>query len=146
MRNNKIHRPNVVTRRAATEPTDAVNRYRGVRPNNNNNDNNNHATLAERFQPSTLHKLRQLGCLYTNTNTPNTVHQLDAEAVAAKVAYIMTNTQPSCSGGGKPDRIPNALKGVMSLPQTERWKAVSGNYIASLEKHGVFKLIPIPSG
>ena len=30
--------------------------------------NNNHATLAERFQPSTLHKLRQLG-LYTNTDT-----------------------------------------------------------------------------
>ena len=63
MRNNKIRRPNVVTRRAAVEPTGAVTRYRKVRPNNNNNDdnsinNNNHATLAELFQPSTLHKLR----------------------------------------------------------------------------------------
>ena len=74
MRNNTIHRPNVVTRRAAAKLTGAVTRYRGARPNkNNNNDdnninNNNHATLAERFQSSTLHKLRQLG-LYTNTDT-----------------------------------------------------------------------------
>ena len=61
MRNNRVHRPNVVTRRAAVELTGAVTRYKGVRPNKNNNDdddyinNNNHAALAERFQPSTLH-------------------------------------------------------------------------------------------
>ena len=76
IRNNRVHRPNVVTRRAATELTGAVTRYKGVRPNkNNNNDddninNNNHAALAERFQPSTLHKLRQLG-IYTITDTPD---------------------------------------------------------------------------
>ena len=76
IRNDMIHRPSVVTRRAAAELTDAVTRYRGVRPNKNNNDddniinNNNHAALAERFQPSTLHKLRQLG-LSTNTDTPD---------------------------------------------------------------------------
>ena len=71
LRNNRIHRPNVVTRRAAVELTGAVTRYRGVSPNkNNNNDDNNHAALAECFQSSTLHKLRQLG-LYTNTDTPN---------------------------------------------------------------------------
>ena len=75
IRNNRIHRPNVVTRRAAAELTGAVTRYRGVRPNEDNNDNddninnNNHAALAERFQPSTLHKLRQLG-IYTITDTP----------------------------------------------------------------------------
>ena len=63
MRNNRIHRPNAVTRRSAAELTGAVTRYRGVRPNNNKNeddssiDNNNHATLAERFPPSMLHKL-----------------------------------------------------------------------------------------
>ena len=73
---NKIHLSNVVTRRAAAELTGAVTRYRGVCPNkNNNNDdidinNNNHATLAECFQPNTLHKLRQPG-LYTNTDTPD---------------------------------------------------------------------------
>ena len=63
--NERIHRPNVVTRLAAAELTGAVTHYRGVHPdkNNNNDDNNilnsnNHAALAERFQPSTLHKLR----------------------------------------------------------------------------------------
>ena len=76
MRNNRIHRFNVVPRRAAAKLTGAVTRYRGVRPNRNNNNNgsnintNNNATVEERFQPSTLHKLRQLG-LYTNTNTPD---------------------------------------------------------------------------
>ena len=57
--------PTVVTRRAAAELMGAVTRYRGVRPNYNN-----HAALAECFQPSTLHKLRQLG-LSTNTETPD---------------------------------------------------------------------------
>ena len=76
LRNNRIHRPNVVTRRSAAELTGAVTHYRGVRPNesNNNDDNNinnnNHAALAECFQPSTLHKLRQSG-LYTNRYTPD---------------------------------------------------------------------------
>ena len=82
MRNYKIHQPNVVTRRAVAEMTGAVTRYRGVRPNNDNSKNN-HAALAELFQPSTLHKLGQLG-LYTNTDTPDTAHQLDVEAVAAE--------------------------------------------------------------
>ena len=60
IRKNRIHRSNVVTRRAAEELTGAVTRYRGVYPNKNNNDddsninNNNHAALAECFQPSTL--------------------------------------------------------------------------------------------
>ena len=40
MRNNKIPRPNVVTRRAAAKPTGAFTHYRGVRPNNNNNNSN----------------------------------------------------------------------------------------------------------
>ena len=57
MRNNKIDPPNVAMQRAAMKLTGVVTSYRGVRPNNNNN-NNNHAALAERFQPSTLHKLR----------------------------------------------------------------------------------------
>ena len=76
IRNNRVHRPNVVTRRAVAELTGAVTHYKGVHPNKNNNDdddnmnNNNHAALAERFQPSTLHKLRQLG-LYTITDTPD---------------------------------------------------------------------------
>ena len=92
MRNNMILRLNVVTRREAVEPTGVVMRYKGVRPNSNKcSNNNNHAALVERFQPSTLHKLRQLS-LHTNTNTPDTAHQLDAEAVATEVSNSMINT------------------------------------------------------
>ena len=97
MRNNRIPRPNVVTRRAAAELTGVATCYREVRPSNNSkddnsiNNNNNHAALAERFQPSTLHKLRQL-VRCTNTDTPGTAHQLDAEAVPAEVDYTRSNT------------------------------------------------------
>ena len=108
MRNNRIRRPSVVTRRAAAELTGAVTRYREVLPNNNN-----HAALAELFQSSMLHKLRQLG-RYTNRDTQDTAHQLDAEAIPAEVAYTRTNTQPSCSGGGESVRIPNAFMKAMA--------------------------------
>ncbi|CAM9341906.1 unnamed protein product [Ascophyllum nodosum] len=100
--------------------------------------------LAERFQPSTLHKLRQLG-IYTITYTPDTAHQLDAEAVPAEVTYTRTITRPSCSGGGESDRVPNTFKEAMGLPQAARWKTASDKKIASLKKHGVFKLVPITS-
>ena len=87
--NNRIHRSSIVTRRAAAELTGAVTRYRGVRPNKNNNDddnniiNNNNAALAECFQPSTLHKLRQLR-LSTNTDTPddNNINNKNLAALA----------------------------------------------------------------
>ena len=150
MLSNRIHRLNVVTRRAATELTDAITHYRGIRLNKNNNsdgnnnNNNNPAALAERFQPSTLHKLRQQG-IYTNTNTPDTAHQLDAEAFPAEVAYTRTNTQLSCSGGGEPDRVPNVFKEAMGRPMVARWKTTSDEEIASLEKYGVFNLVPITS-
>ena len=145
MRINRIHRP-VVTQRAAAQLTGVVTRYRGVGPNNNNNNNNNndHAALAERFQPGTLHKLQQLG-LYANTDKSDTAHQLDAEAVAAKVTYARTNTHPSCSGGGESDRVLNTFKGAMGLPEAARWKAALDKEVMSLEKHGVFKLAPIAS-
>ena len=55
-------------------------------------------------------------------NAPDTAHQLDAEVVVAEVAYTMTNTQPSCSGGGESDRILNTLKEAMDLPQAARFK------------------------
>ena len=193
IRNNRIHRPSVVTRRAAVDLTGAVTCYRGERPNKNNNDddnninnnyhaalaecfqpstlhklrqldlstntdtpdhniinnknlaalaecfqprtihklrqpalytntdtpdgndinNNNHAALMERFQPSTLHKVRQLG-RYTYTDTPDTAHQLDAKAGPAEVAHTRTNTQPSCSGEGESERVPNTFKEGMA--------------------------------
>ena len=149
MRNNRIPWPNVVTRCAATKLTGAVNCFKGVRPNDNNNDDNNisnnsHAALVERFQLSTRHKLRQLG-LYTNTDTPDTAHQLHVEAVGAEVTYTMTETQPSYSGGGKSNRVSNTFKKAMGLPQGAHWRAEPDKEIASLEKHGVCKLVPIAS-
>ena len=82
-------------------------------PDGNDINNNNHAGLAEYFESSTLHKVRQLG-RYTNTDTPDTAHQLDAEAVSAEIAHTKTNTQPSCSGGGESDRVPNIFKEGMA--------------------------------
>ena len=135
--------------RYAHQQGSSVTRYRGACPNKNNTDdndinNNNHAALAERFQSSKLHKLRQLG-RYINTDTPDTAHQLDAEAVPAEVAYTRTNTQPSCSGGGESDRVPNTFKETMGLPQAARWKIASDKEIGIMEKHGVFNLVPITS-
>ena len=138
---NRIPQHTVVTRRAAAEPTGAVTRYRGVRPSNNNNSNNQGA-LAELFHPSTLHELLQLG-IYINMDTPDTAHQLDAKAAAAEPAYTMTNTQPSCLGGGKYNLIPNNFKETMDLPQAARWKKALDNVVASLEKHSAFELLLI---
>ena len=57
----------------------------------------------------------------------------------------MTNTQPSCSGGRESDRIPRTLNEAIGLPQAARWKTASDKEISSLEKHGVFDLVPITS-
>ena len=96
IRNNSIHRPNVVTQRAAAELTGAVTRFRGVRANkNNNNDNNNInnknlVALEEYFQPSTLHKLRQLD-LSTNTDTPDD-NNINSENLAALTVCFQPGT------------------------------------------------------
>ena len=84
--------------------------------------------------------------LYTNTNTPDAAHQLDAEAVAAQVIYTRTNTKSCFWGGGKSDRVPNTFRGAMGLLQAARWKTTSDKEIASLEEFGVFNLVPIPLG
>ena len=105
MRSNRIPRLNIVTWRATVELTRAIARYRAIRPNSSN-----HVTLTDLFQPSSLHELRQLD-LYTNTDTLNTAHQLDADVVATEVAYTMTDTQPSCSGGRGIGSDPEHLQG-----------------------------------
>ena len=83
--------------------------------------------------------------LYTNKDTPDTAHQFDAEAVVAEVTYTMTNTQPSCSGGGKSNRVPNTFKEAIGLAQAACWTTVSDKEIASLEKHGVFPIVSVPA-
>ena len=78
-------------------------------------------------------------------DAPDTAHQLDAEVVVAEVAYTMTNTQPSCSGGGESDRTLNILKEAMDLPQAARLKEALDKDIESLENHVVFGLVQIVS-
>ena len=73
------------------------------------------------------------------------MHQFAVETVAAEVVYTITNTQPSCSGGGEPDRVLNTFKEAIGLPQAARWKTELDKEIASPEKHGVFNLVPITS-
>ena len=48
MHSNRIHRPNVVTRRATAKLTDAVPCYREVRPNKNNNNDDIKSTITPR--------------------------------------------------------------------------------------------------
>ena len=57
----------------------------------------------------------------------------------------MANTQPSCSGGGKSNRILNTFKEAMDLPQTARLKEALDKDIASLDNHVVFGLVQIAS-
>ena len=78
-------------------------------------------------------------------DAPDTAYQLDAEVVVARVAYTITNTQPSCSGGGESDRILNILKEAMNLPQAARVKEVLDKDIASLDNRVVFGLVQIAS-
>ena len=100
---------------------------------------------GETFSAEYVHKLRQLG-LFTNMDTPDTAHQLHAEAVAAEVAYTVTNTQPRCSGRGQSGRAPNSFRKALGMHQAARWKTAADKEIASLEKHGAFILVAIPSG
>ena len=43
------------------------------------------------------------------------------------------------------EKITNAFKEAMTLPQAARWKVASAKEIADLEKHGVYELVPITS-
>ena len=78
-------------------------------------------------------------------DTSDTAHQLDAEVVVAEVAHTMTNTQPSCPGGGKSNRILNTFKEAMDFPQAARLKEALDKDIASLDNHVVFGLVQIAS-
>ena len=62
-------------------------------------------------------------------------------------AYAITNIQGSFFLSGKQkEKIANKhLQAGYVLPQAARWKAASEREVASLEKHGVYKLTPIIS-
>ena len=59
--------------------------------------------------------------------------------------YVYTNALGSFSGGENKEQILDTFKKAMILPQAARWKVASDKDITSLEKHGVYELIPITS-
>ena len=50
-----------------------------------------------------------------------------------------------CFGGENKENIPSTFQEAMTLSQPGRWKAVLDKEIASLEKYGVYELVPITS-
>ena len=63
--------------------------------------------------------------------------------LSAEYAYAATNLQGSCLRGGEKERIPNTFKEAMSLPKAAYWKEAADKEIQSLEKHGVYELVPM---
>lgn len=41
------------------------------------------------------------------------------------------------------EQIPSTFEETMALPQAAHWKAASDKEIASMDKHGVYELVPI---
>ena len=106
--------------------------------------NNNRATLTDLFEAGTLQRLSELE-LGPPTYTENIAHQAENASFNVKYAYVATKAIGSFSGGENKEQIPNIFKEAMSLPQAARWKVDSDKEITSLEKHGVYELIPITS-
>ena len=72
-------------------------------------------------------------------------HQAENARFIVECAYVATNALGSFSGAEGKKQIPNTFMGAMTLPQAARWKVASDKEIASLEKHGVYKLVRITS-
>ena len=106
---------------------------------------NNHAALTGFFQKDTVQQVHKLGSAKLGSHANlDIAHQLD-DTFSTGNAYATTNTQGRFSSGEQKEKIPNSFKEAMGLPQAERWKAASDRKVSSLEKHGVYELIPITS-
>ena len=104
--------------------------------------NNNKETLAELFKAGTLQRLRELE-LGPPCYTKYIAHQ--ARQFNVEYAYVVTNALRSFSWGKIKEPIPNTFKEATTLSQAARWKVTSDKKIASLEKNGVYELVPITS-
>ena len=102
---------------------------------------NNKTTLAELSEAGTLQRLRELEL------GPLCYTEVIAENASFNIEYAngAPNALGSFSGGENKEQVPNAFKEAMTLPQAARWKVPSDKEIASLEKHGVYELVPITS-
>ena len=64
-------------------------------------------------------------------------------APAPTSAPATAASKESCLRGGEKERIPNTFKEAMSLPKAAYWKEAADKEIQSLEKHGVYELVPM---
>ena len=103
----------------------------------------NRAASAGLFQKDTLQQVHKLGSpklgSYGNLDI---AHQLN-DTSSTEYAYATTNAQGIFSAGEKEEENPNIFKEAMGLPQAASWKAAPDRETASLEKHGVYELVPI---
>ena len=104
--------------------------------------NNNRATLAELFEAGTLQRLSGPE-LEPSCYTEDIAHQAENASLNVEHPYIATNVLRSFLGEDNKRQVPNTFKEAMALPQAARWKAASEKEITSLEKHGVYELVPI---
>ena len=125
------------SRSASFLPVPVAIRYGGGR-------NNNRATLKELFEAGTLQRLSELE-LGLPCYTEDIAHQAESPSFNVEYAYVATNALGSVSLGGNKEQIPNTFKEAMTPPQAARWKVASDKEIASLEKHGMYELVPITS-
>ena len=112
-------------------------RYEGGR-------NRNIATVAEIFEVRTLQRLKELE-LALPYCTGDIEHQTENATFNVEYSYVATNALGSFSVGENMGQIPNTFKEAMTLPHVARWKVASDKEIASLEKYGVYELVPITS-
>ena len=129
--------------------TPAVTRSQASRQNqthaesrNQRNSNNTFVAIAKLFGSDTLSHLCKLGPF--STEALDIAHQMYYRGtLSAEYAYAATNLQESCLRGGENKRIPNTFKEAISLPKAVYWKEAADKEIQSLEKHGVYELVPM---
>ena len=130
--------PTVTRSRAASIlPVPVATRYGGGR-------NSNRATLAELFEVGTLQRVSELE-LGPPCYTEDIAHQAENTRIIIEYAYVATNALGSIFGREDQKPIPNTFKDAMTFPQAAHWKVASAKEIASLEKYGVYELVPITS-
>ena len=100
--------------------------------------------MAELFEAGTLQRLSELE-LGPPCYTEDIAHLTEKASFDVEYAYVATNALGNFSGREDKEHIPNTFKEVITLPQAARWKVASDKDIVSLEKHGVYELVPIIS-
>ena len=103
--------------------------------------NNNKVTLAELFEAGTLQRLRELELgppCYTDAIAENASFNIE-------YANVATNALGSFSREENKEQVPSTFKEAVTFPQAARRKVPSDKEIASLEKYGVYELVPITS-